>query len=264
MNREASLTIAIPLHKASRWFDTISKNIDLFPMNSKILISDRTLHDDTLKRLSNKYSNDSRITFIKRPAPAGWREHANFLIKQCKTKYFSIMPQDDSITKNYYEKLVDALDQNPSVGVSFGIINALNVPNEPKSITLSSPKIILGQLEPHIEAISLYKDWNLGIPYRGVIRKEILKPIPKTPNDLFADLIWVFGHALKNYLIEVPDAIYIKNYHSDSAHANWKSLDRALSPKVINKLLKKEIMRRLLFHPIKCTKALSLINKVNN
>ena len=251
MSNKALLTILIPLHKAKAWVDIISKNIELFPPNCKIIISDQTLCDNTLEILKAKFKEDRRISFISEIATTSWRIHTNYLISKVETKYFSIMPQDDLITEGYYEKLLLAIANKKNIALSFGVIEGRNVPNEPPCIIFSSPKIDLGKLRPWQEAIILQKEWNLGIAYRGVIETKIAKPILETPNDVFADLVWVFGLALKKHLVEVKDALYIKNYHSESAHSKWKNLDNSFSKDELNKLLAREIYRSYWYNPLK-------------
>lgn len=165
------LTIAIPLHKSKEWVDTVSTNIKLFPKDSKIIISDRTMMDDSISILKDRYKTDKRITFISKKRKVDWIEHANFLMKKCKTDLFSIMPHDDLITKGYYEKLIKAHIEHRDCGISFGVIEAQNVPNQIKPIIFKSPNINLGKELAWKEAIILEKKWNLGIPYRGVVKK---------------------------------------------------------------------------------------------
>lgn len=57
----------------------------------------------------------------------------------------------------------------------------------------------------------------------------------------------MFGIALKQNIIEVPDALYIKNYHQNSAHANWEPITYALSKEEKFEVMKKEVLRRYKF-----------------
>ena len=75
--------------------------------------------------------------------------------------------------------------------------------------------------------MKLDQQWNLGIPYRGVVRRRLARPIPPTPGDRFADQAWVFSIALVSHLVEVPDALYIKRYHSSNTHTDWLPLSSA-------------------------------------
>lgn len=216
------LTVAIPLFNAKRWFDAIVQNIKHIPRDVTIVISDETCIDDTLQLIAANFARYPHIHVRQGSVGTGWREHCNALIKESTTEYFSLLPQDDLIAPDYYKKLLLALDENPKAGMAFGTIIA-EIPNQ-RSEALAAPPFVLGQREPWVEAIDLDRNWNLGIPFRGVIRQKMLRSIPATAGDRFADQIWVFGMALSAPLIYVSDAIYYKRYHANNTHTKWSPL----------------------------------------
>lgn len=220
------LTVAIPLFRAAPWYENILENIRRIPADALILLSDETHSDDTAQRVAEHFEEDPRIRLRLRNGRPGWREHCNALIRECETGCFSLLPQDDLITPGYYEKLVAALDSHPGAGLAFGPIIAEGRRHHQPS-RFPSPPFALGSFEPWLEAIKLERRWNLGIPFRGVIRQAILRPISPTPGDQFADQVWVFGMALAAHLLEVPDAPYIKRFHPGNTHGRWRypSLD---------------------------------------
>ena len=215
------LTVAIPLFHAAPWHDTLVHNIQRIPGDALILLSDETSSDDTAQLVANRFTDDPRIRVRLCNGNSGWRAHCNALIQECGTEFFSLLPQDDLIAPGYYEKLVAALDSHPEAGLAFGTLIA-NGGQFSDPVQLSSPPFKLGLLETWREAIELERHWNLGIPFRGVIRRNVLKPISPTPGDQFADQVWVFGMALAAYLLEVPDAVYFKIYHAGNTHSSWK------------------------------------------
>lgn len=215
------LTVAIPLFQAAPWLDTIAENIRRIPRNARILISDETCGDDATERIAERFGNDPRIRLRRGNGSPGWRHHCNILIRECDTEYFSILPQDDLIETAYYEKLVSALDQHRSAGLAFG---ALLFEGGPFPVPEMQPALPFrtGEFAPWVEAIDLDRQWNLGIPFRGVIRREILRPIPAAPGDRFADKLWVFSLALSSHLIEVRDALYFKRIHARNTYVGWQ------------------------------------------
>ncbi len=238
--RRPRLTVAIPLHRAGSWVETVSANIERIPARSRIVLSDETQADDALDRLAHRFRGDPRLTIRRKPGRPGWREHANALISEARTELFSILPQDDAISPGYYEKLVETLDRSPSAGIAFGTIHTVDIPVGADG-PMAGPPFALGARVPWREALELDDRWNLGIPWRGVIRRTVLLPMTATPGDRFADQIWVFGMALVAHLVEVPEAIYTKHYHLDSVHGNWAPL--AIEERFVAK--RKEIFRRL-------------------
>ncbi len=249
----ALLTVLIPLHKARSWIDVVSENIRCCPMDCRILISDRTLADDALSALKNLHAHDTRIYFLGKKGTPGWREHINWLLPKVKTRFFSILAQDDSISNEYYEKLLEAHQRDPRLAISFGSIIAHNLPGKSEPVRFSGLPIKTGVNKPWEEAIELAARWNLGIPYRGVIKGNCTRKVAPTPGDRFADFVWVFGIGLKGYIQEVEGALYHKRYHDRSTHLTWAPL--TAEERV--RFLTKELKRGLLFWPFEVKKRVS-------
>ena len=224
MNQDSNvrLTVLMPIHRGRRWIDSISKTINHCPAACRIIVSDITQHDDALDVLEQRHLGDQRVCFRRREGVADWRLHANELLSLVDTELFSIMPQDDEIGPGYYEELIAALDVMPSAGLAFGVIEKLDLKRNQQTRSPTVP-IPLGVKPPWKEAIHLDLHWNLGIPYRGVVRQQFNAPLPLFPHD-FADQVWVFGIALQTYLVEVPTAVYLKQYHENNTHSTWKPL----------------------------------------
>lgn len=215
------LTVAIPLFHAAPWLDTIAENISRIPQDACILVSDETCGDDTARRIAERFAGDVRIRLRRGNGAPGWRAHCNFLIGECRTEYFSLLPQDDLIEPGYYEKLVAALDDTCSAGIAFGSLFFEGGPFTAPEMQPSLP-FRTGMLAPWMEAIDLDRQWNLGIPFRGVIRHETLRAIPSAPGDRFADKLWIFSMALSSHLVEVPDALYFKRIHTRNTYVSWQ------------------------------------------
>lgn len=198
------------------------ENLRRIPATARIILSDEVSSDDAAERIAANFADDPRIELRLRHGQPGWREHFNALIRENNTDFFSLLPQDDLIEPGYYEKLLAALEENPHAGLAFGRMVALG--NFTRRERLASPPIALGQSTPWLEAILLERYWSLGIPIRGVIRREILRPIAPTAEDRYADLPWIFGLALSAFLVEVPEAIYLKRYYAENTHGQWQPL----------------------------------------
>ena len=213
------LTVAIPLFRAERWARNVVENIRAMPPDVRIVLSDEVGSDDTAARIARHLASDPRIVLRLRRGAPGWREHCNALIAKNETEFFSLLPQDDALAPGYHAHLLAALDANPRAGIAFGTL--VMVGRTPKPRRLKPPPIPIGASLPWIEAILLERTWNLGIPFRGVIRREVLRAIPATPNDHFADQVWVFGMALSAFLVDAPEAVYYKRYHEGNTHGSW-------------------------------------------
>lgn len=251
--RQPELTIVIPLHGAVRWVDVISDNIAATPQRARIVVSDRSQIDDALPVLRSRHQGDRRIHFVAARGGPGWREHINELISASATPLFSILPQDDSITAGYYEALLSALHDQPGAGLAFPRLRAIRAGTN--HVDHRPPPFELGRRPPWEEAIALHREWNLGVPWRGVVRRRHLMPMLATPGDAWADLIWVFGIAVEAHLVEEPEAVYLKRYHDSMTHGDWTPL----SEEEVLCLQKLEIERRLRRRPEERAAALAAL-----
>jgi hypothetical protein len=231
--------VAIPLHGAGRWIDVISDNITAIPDSASVVVSDRSRLDDTLEVLRRRHRRDRRIRFVDDAGGTGWREHVNALLSDCDTPTFSILPQDDSVSAGHYEALLGALHDQPDAGLAFPHLRAVFENGD--EFDHRPPPFPLGSRPPWEEAIRLRAEWNLGVPWRGVVRRRHLRPMIPTPGDVWADAIWVFGIALETHLVHVPDVVYRKRYHDTNTHGAWARP----SASDVYRLQRREIDRRL-------------------
>lgn len=251
--RRPELTIVIPLHGAGRWVDVISDNIAMAPRRARIVVSDRSHVDDALPVLRTRHGSDRRIRFVQGRGGPGWREHINELIAANSTPLFTILPQDDSISSGYYESLVSALHDHPIAGLAFPRLRAIREGED--DVDHGPPPFDLGERPPWEEAIALRREWNLGVPWRGVVRRRYLRPMLATPDDVWADLIWVFGIAVEAHLVEVPETVYRKRYHDSNTHGDWTPLPA----EEVLRLQLLEIERRLRRRPNERAAALAAL-----
>ena len=213
------LTIGVPVHRGLRWSNVISENLANVPADATILISDCTREDACLRELRRRHRRDRRVRFTQGDVSLGWREHINQLILSSRSAAFSILPQDDSVAEGHYESLIDALNASPAAVLAFPRLVG-EYPDGSQHDHRPIP-FALGHEDVTEEALRLWYQWNLGVPWRGIVRKPVLRPMLPTPGDQWADQLWVFGIALEGHLLEVPHTIYRKRYHDGNTHGNW-------------------------------------------
>ena len=217
------LTIAIPIFNGRKWVDNIIENVNRLPDFTIAILSGEKNTDGAIELLGEHYRNSENVQIINYVGKPGWRAHCNYLISKNQTEMFSILPQDDIALDGYYTRLVQALESSSKFGIAIGtvVIEGLY----PELRKFPPPPIPLGVSEPWREAVELEKKWNLGIPFRSVIRSEFLLEIDESDSDDFMDQLWIFQLLLKTHLISVRDAIYIKKYHQHNTHTRWKKPD---------------------------------------
>jgi hypothetical protein len=153
--------------------------------------------------------------------------NCNFLIQKCNGTYFAILPQDDLIPLNYFEKLAEAYEKNKQAVNCFPYIQSIG-----KGTGLIHQPSILGTLEEKIYDVILNHYW--AVSFRGLIKSDIpvsLRYLSTTQHqDMMADTLWILQHAIAGDL-QAIDLPYYKRYHESGEHMTWST--KSLTDKII-------------------------------
>ncbi|MGA0557672.1 glycosyltransferase family 2 protein [Larkinella sp. VNQ87] len=223
------VTLAFPLYRSARFLSVIRDNIAAFTYpNLEIIISDRHGFDDALAQLQAQYANDSRFRFIRATDQIDWVSHYNELLRLATGTYFCWMPHDDSYPAEYISQLVDYLENNPDRIVAFGQLNGISYDGaQPVPAFCNQPvPTLTGHYYPLREALWMVMFWTIGIPFRGLFRREPLLRanlwIHPTKDNVAPDVYWMFGVALLGRFGPVPECSCLKRFYRESTHVQWK------------------------------------------
>ena len=221
--RPPKLTIAIPLHGAERWLEGIAANVSKAPEWSRVVISDASGLDDSAERLSALLATDPGVSVVKRPRHLDWVSHCNLLLAEAETEFFCWLPQDDLVlSDDYFERLVDLLRDDPEAVLALPNVHAVfgrgRIRRRPEFISrlvgsTGSAPLRFRAAEPE----ALFGSRRLGIPWRGIFRRERSRPMPPIEVGTSSDVVWIFSMLLSGDLVEATDALYLKRWHRESA-----------------------------------------------
>lgn len=210
------ISICIPIYNGEKYIEETLKAIyNQTYGNLEILISIDLSTDNTFNICNNlKQLNTIIYTQNER---LGWVKNCNFLINKSSGKYFSIIPHDDLIPPDYFEKLINNMINNPNIVNCYPYIEAFGKMNT----KIYQPNIT-GNLDNRIEEF-IRNHYN-GVSFRGLIRKDLPhKYLYLNENqhlDMMADTIFILQHAIVGELHSV-DVKYFKRYHDSNEHATW-------------------------------------------
>ena len=223
------VTVAFPLYKSTRFLSVILENIAGFEYpNLEIIISDRHCFDDALAQLQDRFKGDPRFRFIAATDQLSWVENYNELLRSATGTYFCWMPHDDSYPSGYITQLVNYLEAHPDRIMAFGRLDGISHDGkQPLPSFCNQPIPILeGPYHPLREALWMVMFWTIGIPFRGVFRREPIRRanlfIRPTVDNIAPDMYWMFGVALLGRFGPVPDCYCQKRYYVGSVHALWR------------------------------------------
>jgi hypothetical protein len=220
------VTVAIPLHNGADYSEIVFANIERLVEHCNLIVSDDTESDDLLEKVALKFGSHPNLLIVgKRNLEKGWVTHWNDLLLRIETNYFMWLPQDDEIEFAWISENLRNLINNPTLAGSFGLQFG-NLMNELveygarlPSVTENSRKYL---------ANSLIERWPaIGVATRSVWDKSKVLPIlhTRSPNDEWADIIWIYGTLLQHPIGQVYNASYKKRWHSRSASSTWKTFD---------------------------------------
>ena len=223
--RRPSVSVLIPAFQSESFIcetlDSLSKQV--YEDFQIIFSVDKS--DDNTEKIIRKWCREHKkisTRIFSQNQHIGWVKNINFLLKQCNTKYFMVMPHDDTLDKKYIQKMCDALIENPRACVAYSDISGFGEYDKDvfqKSVFGNKIERTLDFLNHHFSAVA----------FRGLINRSVLSDLLLLPeNDCsnFAiDTIWNLQMAIKGDLIRIPEILYHKRYHQGSSHSYWQNWD---------------------------------------
>ncbi len=193
----------------------------------EFLLSDRTGLDDALDLLAARHRTDGRVAALRVADGSNWVEHCNALLRQARGTYFCWMPHDDDFPRGWVDTLLGYLEAEPDLLMAFGHMERLITDETPPDRVRSPhPPIGTGCGTWTVDvAIAVLGRWRGGYAFRGMFRRDVVVArrlfLPRTRDNVDADLAWVFGMALLGRLRYVPEVACRKRYYAASEHRSW-------------------------------------------
>ena len=231
---ECYLSLAIPLYKSMPFIDNIRLNCEALTSmpNIEIIISDRHCLDDTIDHLKKEFGQDPRFKFLTSTDALTWTAHVNLLLSIARGTFFRVMPHDDIFPPGSLELLVQRLEKDPTVILAYGPTRALDVNGDriPQRDRINTSPVAPFEPWQFKYSLAFNERGYCDGAFKGLFRrKEIIEAglyIRSTYELVGAERAWLFGMSLLGGLGEESNSIYLKRYHSQSTHAQWKITNR--------------------------------------
>ena len=210
------ISVCVPVHNGGLF---IRENLNslysqTYP-NLEILISDDFSNDNSVPIIRNIKNKDTQIYL--QPKRLGWVGNCNFLIGKSSGVYFSILPQDDLIPHNYYEKLYTGFEKNNLAINCYPYIKSIGHVEG-----LIQQPSITGTLENRIYEVISNHFW--AVSFRGLVKNNLPEQLrylsTDQHQDMMADTLWILQHAIAGELHAI-DLPYYKRYHHSGEHSSW-------------------------------------------
>lgn len=224
------VSVGIPLYRSRRFLGNLRENCAALATQTdvEIIVSDRHGFDDSLDVLKSEWGHDSRFRFLKSDDRLNWVEHMNLLLREAQGDYFRWMPHDDCFPEGCLQPLINRLEHDPTIILAYGPTRAIDA--EGRRLLhrdrLQTCPVAPGTAWTLQHSLDLYWKGTSDGAFKGLFRRpEVVQAglfIRPTHELVYAERAWLFGISLLGGLGEEPTSIYLKRYHPDSVHVQWR------------------------------------------
>ena len=212
------VTVCVPVYNGERYVRaTLSSLRQQSYGNLTVLISDDASTDGS-GEICRSFTQDPRFQLSVQPARLGWTGNANCLLQAAQGDFVCITSHDDILHRRYIETLVDCLLAEPHCAMAFCDIREFGMLDQilsQKDLSGSAFERVLGFISNHYD----------GTAYRGLVRRQVIAEqgglTGNSANDFAADLIWLARVARAGELRRIPQILYYKRRHQESASLQW-------------------------------------------
>lgn len=161
---------------------------------------------------------DGRFRLVTHPERLGWVANVSWLMRQVRTPFWCMQPQDDLLDPRYLEVLARHAREAPEAAVVYCDIEAFGA----RDGVIVQPSVSGSAVG---RQLALLADHEAAVAFRGLTRAEALRAaggVPANPVEGFAaDTAWMAAAARWGELRRVPGTLYRKRYHDANEHARW-------------------------------------------
>ncbi len=165
------VTVGIPSYNRPLTLErTIKSIINQTYQNLEIIISDNCSTDEKVDDIIRFYcAQDDRITYIKKEKNLGATKNFSSLLKVASGEYFMWMADDDYISDDYIEKIINEFNKNEGYALIGGQGYFINKHNEEK---IKNERICIEKESPKDRFISYLNLVQSNSIFYGIFRKK--------------------------------------------------------------------------------------------
>jgi hypothetical protein len=220
-------TVLIPLHRSAPWRSLVEANIARLHEHCRIVVSDAHEHDDTLTQVRTRFGQLATVDTVgARDLAPGWVAHVNDLMARAETEFALWLPHDDEIGPEWVLEAERALDRRPDAAIACGRL-ASSSHSEPDLAVSLDPDPVLAsrsrirRLSRAIAHIERGDPALLGMLFRGVVRRELVPPMPeRDEHGSWSDIFWALSLLTRGAAVPTT-ATYEKTWHGGSTVQRW-------------------------------------------
>jgi glycosyltransferase involved in cell wall biosynthesis len=225
VNDQPLLTLLFPLYRSMQFIDNLRKHFNqVTNPRFHIIVSDRHCHDNCLQVLKTEYAHDKRFSFHEATDAVKWVDHYNYLIQQVTGKYFSFVPHDDNYHPDYFDILVNELENKSSAVMAFSEMFVAG-----DNDWVPDYSIFRGNYTYPFTSKEYFRFLYsnvIGVAFRGVFRSstiqnENLLIRENAEVTMYQDYYWIFALLERGDFVYTEKTSCTKLFRKDGASGKW-------------------------------------------
>lgn len=212
------VSIGIPAYNATGFLEAAVRSACAQDYPHVRLIVSVDQSTDRTADLARRLAAEHGFDLIVQPRRLGWIGNSNAVLRRMTSEFGMILPHDDVLSPSYVSRCMEALLANEASAVACSDIECVPAGN------------IIAQLELKGDRVArvarCIKDGFAGVSYRGVLRLGRFRhrEVPNAIGGFAADTLWMVRMAIAGEIVRVPETLYRKTLHANSAHHAWKQM----------------------------------------
>jgi len=187
--------------------------------NLEVVISVDASSDGTAEICEAFAAAHPNVRVHHQPVRRGWVANANAVLAAAAGDYRFFAFHDDPLRPHYVERLLDALQTDPSAVLAYA-----DVESNLGTLRYRELEGIDDRYERVRRVLTQRGDW--WVPNRGLMRAEAVRELGglrrHRAGEYSADLPWLVRLAMLGGFVRVPEVLLTKNFRGDSLSASWR------------------------------------------
>lgn len=245
------LTVGLPVFNGEAFVsDAIESIIAQTFTDWQLIICDNASTDRTGEICRSFAERDSRISYVRNEENIGLAPNHNKAFMLSKSELYKWQAHDDVCLPKFFERCIEALDNNPTAAVAYPWGSAIDGEGQPvqrfswinpQRYDQPSPEERFRLLTGNFDRFNRAGAQHPGIYFFGVMRSKLLRKTRLEMSHMWADISMLAELTLEGPFIEVPEVLSlmrvdIPNASSLMLEGDLQGWQQVLNPRHASKL----------------------------
>jgi glycosyltransferase involved in cell wall biosynthesis len=212
----ARLFVGLPVYNGESHIEaTITSLLEQTYEDFLLTVSDNCSTDATEEICRRLVEQDNRVRYTRMSTNRGATENYNILARSSEGEYFKWASSNDTCDRTFFEKCIQALEQDPFAVLSYPKTKLLDL--QTGDLASYDDDLHLVAESPAERFIAVLERLSLNNVMNGVFRLKELKASCLIGNFIAGDKNMIAELALNGHIVEVPEYLFIRKMDRETA-----------------------------------------------